>query len=547
MTPKYLLLTVCFSWLLTSCYPATPKVMKASSSTLPPSTSSTPISTGVPSVTPTIVPTATVIPLPFAQPRAKSHQLLFADSTFLSMEHIYLFDYESAQSSLKVDLINTSKSFFRIVSGYSSLSPDAQILSVIDLSRGREPTFINQVDIPQSKVETMLIAQDFRWNLPLVVRRMPPLSENPTPTPVPPGVRPVLGLPSGVDDVGCNLDFDYDHPLFKWAPDGYGFAFTISQLGGCALRARPVERAQLYFVPRLGTKAEALALDAPLDAVGLYAKWSPDGKSILFANRAKGIFVVDKAGFGATTSFPQTANYNDVAEAWWAPDGQSIVFQAGYINGVSSVVQPYEVEGISNLYWLDLATGKVQPLTHDLSVGNIGHWIENKFLAWANKGRGVVFLRGEWDEKIVGNTVYRSYRYYLDMDTGATRLLTNVSVPYLVTRYTKVFENYLLLLTDVQCSETRQFTSEYTGYRFKVLSLPKGEVVFDPGDKGCIAMPYWSPDGHLIAGHSGGDIVIWDLDTKTKTVISNVGGEKTIIGWIPDPANWGKTLPTKTP
>jgi len=168
------------------------------------------------------------------------------------------------------------------------------------------------------------------------------------------------------------------------APDGHSIAFSVRQNG----------RASLYVMQSDGTNARVVT-DA-LDLQGAPA-WTPDGKSITSAADNHGVphlFRVPLDGHPPALFVGEYA-----VEPAWAPDGDFVIYSGADIGTTFSV----------KAVTAEAAAHPIPDLT--LTRGA-------RHLAFVNRGRSLVFLRGEIQHKNL---------WLVDLKTGAERQLTNLS------------------------------------------------------------------------------------------------------------------------
>ena len=84
-----------------------------------------------------------------------------------------------------------------------------------------------------------------------------------------------------------------------------------------------VPTAGLFLIHPDGTGLRRLTDDA--SGAG-YARWSPDGKQILYSNAASQLWVVDVAS-GKTQRLSDPADPGQFNDASWSPDGMQIVYR----------------------------------------------------------------------------------------------------------------------------------------------------------------------------------------------------------------------------
>jgi dipeptidyl aminopeptidase/acylaminoacyl peptidase len=103
---------------------------------------------------------------------------------------------------------------------------------------------------------------------------------------------------------------------------------------------------------------------------------SPDGTKMTYVNTGRAVAVANIDG-SDPQPFPHTVAVDDPSAPRWSPDGTKIVFQR---EGAANV--------IGNLYILDVATGRVEQITHLPSVSAGLNYMAPTFSA---DGRSVLF------------------------------------------------------------------------------------------------------------------------------------------------------------
>jgi Tol biopolymer transport system component len=167
-------------------------------------------------------------------------------------------------------------------------------------------------------------------------------------------------------------------------PDGRSIAFSVRQHG----------QTLLYVMQAEGTNARIVA--DSLDLQGAPA-WAPDGQSITSAaddHGAPHLFRVPVDGRSPSLFVGEYA-----VDPAWAPDGHFVVFSGPDIGTTFSV----------KAVTAEAATHPLPALT--LTRGA-------RHLAFLNRGRALVFLRGQIQHKNL---------WLIELDTGAERQLTNLS------------------------------------------------------------------------------------------------------------------------
>jgi Tol biopolymer transport system component len=103
---------------------------------------------------------------------------------------------------------------------------------------------------------------------------------------------------------------------------------------------------------------------------------SPDGTEMTYVDQTGAVAVANIDG-SAPRPFPHTISAHDPTAPRWSPDGTKIVFQRGAAGGV-----------VGDLYVLDVASGRVEQITHLPSVKAGLYYMAPTFSA---DGRSVLF------------------------------------------------------------------------------------------------------------------------------------------------------------
>lgn len=140
---------------------------------------------------------------------------------------------------------------------------------------------------------------------------------------------------------------------------------------------------------------------------GFNAVWSSDGKLAYYTN--EGIYLAEVNGGGVSTELvrPQTSIGGLKQEVDFSPDGSQLVF-AESAGGVTLVNG--ELKTMFTISTLDLATGTVKPLL------NVDHGTLSNNLSWSPDGNFILYTLGITEE--------RSQIWWLEVVTGKTGPLT---------------------------------------------------------------------------------------------------------------------------
>jgi len=125
-------------------------------------------------------------------------------------------------------------------------------------------------------------------------------------------------------------------------------------------------------------------------------------------------------------------------------------------------------------------------------------------IQWTNDKSGVVLYE-------IGPSRENDVAKYIDIENKDVKVLSDLFPAYyggyeIPSIRLAPMDNYGVFLYGDPCDDSRpeDFLASNIPFHFQVISIPEGDVLFEPPDDACFSIPTWSPDGHLIAGHSGG-------------------------------------------
>ena len=243
--------------------------------------------------------------------------------------------------------------------------------------------------------------------------------------------------------------------LPAWSPDGTQIAFERLGPHYC----------EMFVAPSLGGSEREIGTCQ--DFVFNYYDWTPDGGSLISAERAKGgegelaLFKWDLASGEKHELQYERASDDQDLDAHYSPDGRRIAFRRG--------VMPY-----SDLYVMASTGGAVRQVTH-VSAGIFG-------FTWASDNRSLIFS---------SNYQGRSALYAVDVDDGRTQALgispaeyphaarSGDAVVYEITRT----QDKLTLLPLGAGTAPAQVLAPSTGSDFAPVLSPSGERVAFASDR----------------------------------------------------------------
>jgi Tol biopolymer transport system component len=146
----------------------------------------------------------------------------------------------------------------------------------------------------------------------------------------------------------------------RWSPDGTTIAYARLNHSGIW---------DIWEIPSLGGTPRRLILNAEDPA------WSPDGRSLAYENTASGaLWISGISGENARQVTPTPAPGMQNTEPRFSPDGRELAF-------TFKSPGPYSV-----LEAVDLASGEIRQLTHDIALA--------RSPAWSPDGRSIYFTSG---------------------------------------------------------------------------------------------------------------------------------------------------------
>jgi hypothetical protein len=309
-----------------------------------------------------------------------------------------------------------------------------------------------------------------------------------------------------------------------WSPDLSRFAFTMGVPGGTIDRNN---NAQIYLVEWGETSAVPLALSAPGNDVGYGAAWSPSGRYISYVQG-----FIEEATWAIDLEDPSSATgvVDEVGgeNAQWLP-GQDVILYSEFDEILASVAVP---SGATVVY--------------AESPHLLGHFVTYDLLGPTDSGKGYFVWERNWYGE--GSAPGEGRILFLDLVTGGPHSMLEggeftAALPFL-------HEPWLWLL----------YSGPVVG---TVVAAPAGDVIARSGESLSLRIPLeelerqfgpegysrvLSPDMQLAALVHNGRLMIWDVLTGEYTEVApELEGEKTFIGWIPDPDAWEATLAAGAP
>lgn len=471
-----------------SCVPA---ARTAGPTTSAPAKSPSPAASASPPPAATFVstPTNPPPPLPFGQPRSRSHRLLFTVAT-ASDETLYAYDVETAETTALTTLPPQLRGH-----RWMTWAPDRSALLTLEAAEGGQPNYIHQFEVGTGEFMSILILDEYEWTIPLVPGRIPRIEP------------PSRG--TAWDDASDVFQG------FEWAPDSSGFVFVLGLYD-----LEDPEPTQIYYVERGRTEVIPIGAEAKTITVGEDPSWSPDGRYVLYLGDPLalvfGMWVIDLSDPDVPV---QIADFYPDGSPVWAGDGQSI-----YVQHTSALVAG---ERTYSLLEIAVPSGEQREL---LSVATSGD--ERVSLVAGSEpldGKWLLIRESHWiPEDSAGprsDYVYdprNSSLHYLNLELGEDReLLRGEDITWM--SISPANDWVRLQYADLGVCA--------------ILRLPDLAPVIGPTAALCDATD-WSPDGHLLYGlvdfevHSAGPVVIYDLDTQERIIVDDFPeGEITPLGW----------------
>ena len=448
-------------------------------------------------------PSPTAAADPFAAVRANRHLLLFHGVQDVNgsapNRAIYCYDYESGSVSFVFSLAEGEASSPDVY-----VSPDALHLLLASYGTVDDPTeALVQVDLARGGVTRIDLYRGTEWLVPVV-----------------PGRRP------GEEYENEVLHGPLESSIFElsrvaWAPDSDAFAFTLGTPGGSIDRHN---NSQLYLVAWGTGEVIPLATDIPGNNVGLGSEWSPNGRYMSFIQQwEEDVWVID---LDAPSSGMLVVSDAYSPQVEWLPDGSTLM------------ISDWDQLVTFSIPALDMRTLLDPPYVP-------GEFVTYYLLGPTIDGTGMVVL--ERVEDIRGEYEPGSQRLlHVVLSTGQV-LPVVVGDPF-VAALKFPERDWLWLLYD-------------NPPRGAIVTLPGGEGVVDPSSR--LRLPYeelvrqfseesymvgLTSDMHLAALERNGRLMIWDVLTGGYTEVApDLEGEKTFIGWIPDPDAWEAALQAGAP
>jgi len=309
-----------------------------------------------------------------------------------------------------------------------------------------------------------------------------------------------------------------------WSPDSGRFAFVMGLPGG-TLEGN--NNAQIYLVEWGEASAIPLATEAPGNDVGLSAAWSPSGRYISYIQGypEESIWIIDLDKPSTAHRLVDQVQGENVR---WLPSADAILYSE-FDDVLASVAVP---------------TGETVVFAESPHI--LGHFVEYDLIGPTGSGAGYFIQERSWyeDESELGEVNV----LFLDLVTGLLHTMIRggeftsafplPAEPWLWLLYTEPMVGTIVAAPD---GATIAASSEDRSLRLPIEELER--------QYGVAGVPLSiSPDANLAVLEHNDRLMIWDVLTGEYTEVApDIPGDKTFIGWIPDPDAWEAALAAGAP